>query len=727
MRNLFKALALFSLFSITYPLEIRAQEADYQLDIATSFHENMRSLGCGYAQEIRESLSHVNDDELKAKIETQLRAYQRLMTKNNSLLEQEARLISGQIQALQDLRSNENKPEMLRRFAQAVCEGTEKTGAFALRSLSHALNVAGQLANLPFRMAANFIKGLWSGDSEPEERQDLTEFIGVRHYKKIALFSLYKASRNVITGPTWFLPIWASPVSEYFTAQVCQNPNDYNENERRFCANQEKTKGFFHRVAQIPKRAGAWLGRLFGRGEKQEAAAGAEEQEETISNQEEKDGKELDEEERFCSELMDFKEKIKENQARQSRELFGLMLNPGQFSRPERFDISVDSANLRRLPEVQRGRLKNVVISLAPNFEEQEDARSSGELERFEELNQIIAEKDKVLRHLFKARSVGECEERKEQKSFSAKEYNALAEEKASLTRAQRLLEHGLVQKQIESFRTLIRKRSSTNLHWEIIEVNDIRTIHQTLKRGDIGNVVIVTHGRSNGKIVDSQFNELPSRFFAEISPSIMSLGFYQCHSQKVLNTYNLREKFSNTPSYHKLKHIFFVEENDLFGSSSFAPIVGFKDFFAKLDAHLYRSLRGSELLQSLEGRDYPDYFSPRVCSMNLGDVRVEEGSLRLMLNRKYLDTKVEGQKLGKAHFPCSFLQEGENVLVAQSANLKTAIQMDPRGMEFSLNVSGADYQLQSLRHFTKPGDDSYASSKITFEIKQGDLYEEVF
>jgi hypothetical protein len=207
------------------------------------------------------------------------------------------------------------------------------------------------------------------------------------------------------------------------------------------------------------------------------------------------------------------------------------------------------------------------------------------------------------------------------------------------------------------------KERRRLNLNWELIRTNSLQKVMSALKSADVANIVIISHGKDSGHLVDVLGQEFPREAFNQISPSLQSLNFYSCYSQKLVDLYGLKNKLSSTPSFHKVRHLTSVSQNDFMGAENFAPISAFGYYISQLDAYLTRSVKGSQLLQREFGEKFDSIEETSLCSLDASDLQVKKGSYALTLNDEFVGVLGEEDESKIFEFPCRFYRKGTNTL----------------------------------------------------------------
>jgi hypothetical protein len=243
------------------------------------------------------------------------------------------------------------------------------------------------------------------------------------------------------------------------------------------------------------------------------------------------------------------------------------------------------------------------------------------------------------------------------------------------------------------------KERRRLKLNWELIRTNSLQDIMTALKSHNVGNVVIISHGKNSGHLVDVMGQEFPRETFNQISPTIQSINFYSCYSQKLIDLYSLKDKLILTPSFHKVRHLSSVSENDFMDAENFAPISAFGYYLGQLDSYLGRSIKGSKLLQKEFGNNFSQLEQEPMCTLDVSDFQIRRGSYAITLNDELIATKNDQYTDSQYFFPCRFYREGINTLRVKNIINQGGSVIDNL-KDFSLSLDGLilDRSHSSLR-----------------------------
>lgn len=692
--------------------EISEQDS---MELVNIFHEYERRLRCDFSDKILAQLKDVDESALQAQLKSEIYDVEDILkNKRQVLLKSEKKLLRKQKRVLKKLLRSTKKKTKLKKFFQNLCIQFENKGGDFLKGMGHVANIINQTATFPIRFTYRLGKGIANGEVRDRGRKSLYQTVGKNIHQSVAFFALWQGFK-LLAGTNYYLyPLFATPMADLMVEGICENPNEFNAKEVKFCKNFYKVKDKFYQAVMKGEVWGAKLGKKL---KKNKEEIKVEEWKEEVT------------EENVCSFLANMKKNmIKSKKAQHMGQVYGLMLNPGYFAHPLRYDLEMDEDLVVKQSKETKGQLKNIIISLGPKEHIQKEIILNGFMDEYKEESKRFGKMKNTFKRMYSKKSLEKCEKLKKKKNFLWKEYKELKDKITphgvvnNYKHASYIQQHDLVANMVKQARGAIRLTKKTKLNWEIISANDINEVHKILRRSDLGNVVMVTHSYENGKkLVDANLNQYPSRYFNDISPSIMSLSFYSCHSQNVLDTYSLEQKFLETPSYHKKKHLFFVAENQLFGKSTYAPLTGFKDYLIKVDNYLFRSMQGNMLFQSLNSPELKEESEQEVCRVSLGKkLKVKKGTLTINVNRRFVGAIDIDTKKNSFEFPCSHLDRDDlgredNIVYLHGINLLDKLKLDESKIEIKLSHPTKSYKVLKSKHIMSRKTGNYSSSKVTF------------
>lgn len=352
-------------------------------------------------------------------------------------------------------------------------------------------------------------------------------------------------------------------------------------------------------------------------------------------------------------------------------DFFKVSLAPGLLSAPQSQKIII---NDNQVFHGDIRKLRNVILSIAPV---QNDVQELKELKQ--ERDAIVKAIKRNYKRIIRSKNLKNCLQ-----VIKDKEIN-IADFTNSIQRLSELQTNALIKREEELNlvkKIVKRSRFKLKLDWELVETNKLNDVLDILKRTDIGNVIILGHGKSSGHLVDSADQEFPREAFAEISPSIMSLNFYSCHSQKLIDLYQLQYKISRGSSYYKIRYLTNVAQNDFLQSENYAPLTAFGFYLEKLDRYLLRSEKGARLLQDTYEYQLPSLAKNNTCQVDVSGMKINKGSYGFILNDQLIGAKSLNEQRSLFEFDCNFLKRGMNTLKIKNI----------------LNDSGSDFDQKDFK-----------------------------
>jgi hypothetical protein len=340
------------------------------------------------------------------------------------------------------------------------------------------------------------------------------------------------------------------------------------------------------------------------------------------------------------------------NKARTFNNFLKASLAPSMLGTPESQKIVIQD-NL--INEGKVGGLKNLIFSIGPgegNLVEVAELKAEKKL--------IIKKVKNVYKKIMRHREFNSC------KQFVKRKDIDLIQLRSDFQRLTEISTSDLLKKdqELNAIKSFVRKvRRRLKLNWELISTNNLMDITTALNSREVANIIILSHGKNSGHLVDVFGQELPREAFTNISPTILSLNFYSCFSRQLLKLYNLQEKISAQMSFYKIRYLTSVQENDFMDGNNFAPIAAFGDYLYQLDRYLYSSTRGATALQETFGQELDEYQEPTMCTVGVADVKIRRGSYAVSINDKLIGTLSDAKNPSEIEFPCDYLTQGVNNL----------------------------------------------------------------
>lgn len=660
------------------------------------FQDRVRTFSCGYAGQILIDLKERGSD-IDNDIQVEL-AWLDAVLSSKDLNRFERQLIKSQKRVLKDLQKTNKRNEKVQQFYESFCDVTQDAIGGMARGSAHILHATGLVATFPLRFLYAFGRGLAKGDVGTEKRLSLYEIIGSQQYRSIATYALYEGARLMILGSTsaalWTIPVFAVPFSDLLVSQICDNPNMSNEREVKFCTNYKRWGNPFLKGVVAGEKSGAKINKLFKR-----------HKEDYLDS----DDKVEVSDDNLCSMLQSQKRQPK-GQWNRALDMLGLMVNPKRFAPVAQMEAITSLKDLSEMPHELIGKLRNVIVTLGPSEADMAIYRDNDERSTYRDIQKNILKMKKQLRHLYRAKDEATCLKRKKKNNFEWDRYKELLKKKNEMRRADLVQQDQMSQKLIKRARGILNR--SLHLDWEVIPTNDIKVIHDLLRSPDVGNLVIITHAFDNGKLVDAQMTTIPNRFFAEISPSIMSLTFYACHGPNIVDAFYLNNKFFGIPSYHIQKHIFSVGPNEVMGQKDVSPLIALAEYLERLDQIVFRSMKSNLLIQTLSFNKLPETIPAERCLIDIGSAEIKSGTLAVIVNRRYVGSIRSGEAQRSFDFPCTHLDRVENIVLLHNIHATEKLVLSEQSIDIKISHPHANYRVSKVEPVYVEG--LFSSEKIT-------------
>lgn len=331
--------------------------------------------------------------------------------------------------------------------------------------------------------------------------------------------------------------------------------------------------------------------------------------------------------------------------------------------------------------------LKNLIFSLAPS-----EAERTLALKLKHERKETVKRIKRDYKQTINSKSFSNCKRTLIRREVDLNEFqddlariNEIAQEKS----LQIQMEFEVIEKFFN------KEQKHLKLDWELIHTNNLQDITAALQSKEVANIIIISHGKDSGHLVDSKGQELPREAFTNISPTIQSLNFYSCFSKKLIDLYALQTKMNSLPSYYKIRYLTNVSENEFMGETNFAPMSAFGYYLSQLDRYLFDASKGAHLLQQRFGTEFSVFQEEKQCQIDSSDVVIEKGSYALTLNEQMVGTMDESNTHGIISFPCSLLRAEKNTLKIKNI-INTGGSVIKNLNDFNLNIENHDLNAKS-------------------------------
>jgi hypothetical protein len=620
---------------------------------------------CRFAQEARESLKDLDSETVLKNIDDSITDTLQAL-KQDDLEKSEIKVLKTHLRLLKELKADQSPRSKLDSFYQNLCLGSESSIKGVSKLIFHATSAYQQTVTLPARSIFRFFKGLITGKNNDFTQIRWNQALGEKNSLGISSFLLYQGYQALSAGSMVLAPLYISAMTDTLAAKICDLPEALSTSDQKFCERYQGLKTKFYQIANQGQSLGAKLSP-----KQNKSAEGLTSPSWNVPVTDEN----------YCEWLSSERAQLDSNEVTAAvREVLLGTMNPGALAHPKISKLKTESSQIIATDSTSISKLRNVIISLSPPEEIVQQLKTTGSLERFQHLQSEVQELLRQDEQLFRMNTVESCQKKKDQIGFR---YQTLIEKQKELGRYRSeafYLQHQLIESQF--------KKSKTRLKWELVSSISLNSLRELLRAPDVANVIIVTHSlENNRKMIDSNFNQIPTTFFGEFSPSLLSLSFFTCNSEDYLKTYDLASRWSKSASIHPERWMSLVDQAGILGNSNRAPMNGFLDFLKRIDRLAERSLQNSMLSQSLissESKREPP-IEQRICTLDLPQARVIQGALALILNRQFIGTISATENNTRLEFDCSLLKE-VNTLKIQGVSMIDPLRVESIPTEVRLN-----------------------------------------
>jgi len=686
-------IALFIL-SVSQFTTALGSDVEFDKDLANIFQAEQRTLHCERYKKLNDFYQSLPDPDVERHLTNEIGATS-LLLRSEDLSFQERKMLSSQKRILKKLLKYRNKKDGVKVFKEKVCTASQWTLRHSWRGLGWMSAGIMTAAITPVESIGKLTRGLVTGEVRDGRGDLYYDFIGPRLYQGVGgnlLFS--QRYLKLALAQPWLFPILAAPVIDAEVMKICKRKHSLRADEVKFCNNFLGFKEDAVKISKSFERLGANIHNSFSNTSK------APIKDEDPYTQEEilKDLTKLTNE-NFCQEMVEigkkFKKSKREIRAKSNLETWRLGTNPERYGMPEILDFKTSEENHVKLPA--RAPLRNVIISLGPSEDHLEEGSRKKLVKEYRARFRKLKKQLKVGRKIFQnADTVEECEKLKRKHRFNYEEFEALAMEVDKDETGRKLFENHKIKSMFKSVKGLVPFLSSTKLHWEFIDAGDVRTVDQLLRSKDVGNVILVMHGTEKGKLIDSNNSEIPRTFFSNLSPSIMSINFFSCFSQKIDGYYGISKELLKNKSAHANRHLTFVELDPSYSyKAGQVPFEAFPGFLTKVDFFLEKSLRGNSLYQSLNSK-IQSTDSVNQCGLKIKDLGQIKTTFSVTINNKQVGIVSGKSSEFDFSFDCSILKSEENVLRLLNIGLSTKEALTVDLSQFVLSNESLETVLES-------------------------------
>ena len=390
------------------------------------------------------------------------------------------------------------------------------------------------------------------------------------------------------------------------------------------------------------------------------------------------------------------------------KDVFRLVFTPGKLVHLKKTEINIpEQLRVQANPLASQptsDESPNIIFSISPPDELLQTEPIDEMRQRYDEINAEMAALRISLIYIVAASSTEDCISRVTETKFDIQYFTKLTDERSSL----RIIE------QIDDARAVDKIIGKTlrhlHLYWKVVHSTDLMEVHAALQNRNVKNLVIFSHGLTEGKLVDSRISEYPLGFFSDLSPSLKSLTIFACHGEEIAKTYHLSEFLAANPSEHSTRELIISQGTKIAGMDELVPVRSFHSFMKKVDQQL-----SHEQEEEAVG---PLAIEPTQCEMSLDHFKVVKGSFGFLLNGHYIGSinKGNGDSTITLDFPCSYADRSKNILTIHGLSLVEVSTIESPLFKIRTQFSGREVSHSELIHYFR-ADHSYQGSKFEFEI----------
>ncbi len=394
----------------------------------------------------------------------------------------------------------------------------------------------------------------------------------------------------------------------------------------------------------------------------------------------------------FCQKLLKQKEKKTESiTINDIIDFTRYTTMPEQFATPKVTKVILPKDKLVKNKIVNSKAFRNVILSFSKSETDEFDKDKALEMKDILE-DRIDKQKDKYYK-LKETESVKECLREKMKLGFSYVTLeNDILELLSIKSKIHNVQGQEIVRKQIASVKNRL------NIDWEVVENVSIDMIRKTLMDSSVANIVLVSHAAEVGYAVDSSKRMFPTSLFENISPSLMSIAFFTCHAETIVEKYNILNIFENNYSSHPQRQLFIVENRKIFNRVGLTAPTAFGYFLSRVDNYISPRLKiGTKYRLNNEDRFAKHW--PRLCKIKIKNIKIESGVFNVTINRKYIGSLSKGSENDEIEFPCLYLKS-KNTLFIRGADGLTTNKYEFANQEIQMTINDSLININKVRNW---------------------------
>jgi hypothetical protein len=190
----------------------------------------------------------------------------------------------------------------------------------------------------------------------------------------------------------------------------------------------------------------------------------------------------------------------------------------------------------------------------------------------------------------------------------------------------------------------------------------------------------LVAHATPQGRLVDSQRDELPSGFFRALPPSVGFIAVFSCDSTNVVKAYGLDQ----LPG----REVVVVQMQPPFSASESTPLELFKAWAKKAEKEGLIEARESGLPET-------------ECQARLEGLELEQGRISLEIGGLPVGVWSQVNESEALAFPCAWIAAPATVAIVQPTQLSLGVTFGSGNRELVLTAgSGARLGFANRREF---------------------------
>jgi hypothetical protein len=225
-----------------------------------------------------------------------------------------------------------------------------------------------------------------------------------------------------------------------------------------------------------------------------------------------------------CTTLMKEKPLMKQGFFSELELVFKLIFDKKSFIKPLVIPSAAAPTNGRKLPEID-----SLTIFSLGNLPKETKA----DKEIIKKLDDQSSQEMETIGKLVDQDSVAGC-------VLKAQELHWTPDELVELTLAQNAQLDTIRRQEAAASLKVAKAVRKAHRSWNIVRVNSWGEVLQNLRLHPVSGMILIAHSDSNGRLYDSQRDELPPGFFNAIPDQVGFVGVYSCDSDKVVPAYSL-------------------------------------------------------------------------------------------------------------------------------------------------------------------------------------------